>query len=106
MPARACTKFEVPAMINRRSVVSSFLILNLKILLQAGLAFAQGSDIYIYPAKGQSQAQQDKDRYECHSWAVQQTGFDPSKPQSANSQSAQQRPPSPPPVLQGAARGA
>ena len=64
------------------------------------------TDMFIYPGKGQDQAQQDKDRYECHSWAVQQTGFDPSKPQSANSHSAQQRPPSPPPVLQGAARGA
>ena len=64
------------------------------------------TDMFIYPGKGQDQAQQDKDRYECHSWAVQQTGFDPSKPQSANSQSTQQRPPSPPPVLQGAARGA
>jgi hypothetical protein len=65
------------------------------------------TDMFIYPAKGQNQAQQDKDRYECHSWAVQQTGFDPSKPQSANSQSASQRPSSsPPPVLQGAARGA
>src|ERR1700730_16830970 len=69
------------------------------------IASAQ-TDMFIYPGKGQDQAQQDKDRYECHSWAVQQTGFDPSKPQSANSQSAQQRPPRPPPVLQGAARGA
>ena len=54
------------------------------------------TDVFIYPAKGQNQAQQDKDRYECHSWAVQQTGFDPSKPQSANSQSASQRPSSSP----------
>jgi hypothetical protein len=54
------------------------------------------TDMFIYPAKGQNQAQQDKDRYECHSWAVQQTGFDPSKPQSANSQSASQRPSSSP----------
>ena len=69
-------------------------------------AMAQ-NDMFIYPAKGQSQAQQDKDRYECHSWAVQQTGFDPSRPQSANSQPAGQRSSSsPPPVLQGAARGA
>jgi hypothetical protein len=64
------------------------------------------TDMFIYPGKGQNQAQQDKDRYECHSWAVQQTGFDPSKPQSANSQPAQQRQPSSAPVLQGATRGA
>jgi hypothetical protein len=33
---------------------------------------------YVYPKKGQSVEQQDKDRYECHRWAVSQTGFDPS----------------------------
>ena len=43
---------------------------------------ADAQELYIYPSKGQSQAQQDKDRYECHTWAVQQTGFDPSKPQT------------------------
>jgi hypothetical protein len=31
----------------------------------------------IYPAKGQSQAKQNKDRQECDQWAVQQTGYDP-----------------------------
>ena len=64
------------------------------------------TDMFIYPSKGQNQAQQDKDRYECHSWAVQQTGFDPSKPQVAASSSSQQYQPSKPHVLQGAGRGA
>jgi hypothetical protein len=66
------------------------------------------TDMFIYPGKGQNQAQQDKDRYECHSWAVQQTGFDPSRPQSANSQPASQSrsSSSSAPVLQGAGRGA
>jgi OmpA family protein len=75
-------------------------------LLGIGIANAQNGDMFIYPAKGQSQAQQDKDRYECHTWAVQQTGFDPSKPQAANAQPAQQYQPSKPHVLQGAGRGA
>ncbi len=35
---------------------------------------------YVYPAKGQTAEQQQKDQYECHQWAVQQTGFDPSQP--------------------------
>jgi predicted lipid-binding transport protein (Tim44 family) len=35
---------------------------------------------YVYPAKGQTTEQQQKDQYECHEWAVQQTGFDPSQP--------------------------
>ncbi len=35
-------------------------------------------DVYVYPNKGQSEAQTDRDRYECHTWAVGQTHFDPS----------------------------
>jgi hypothetical protein len=34
-------------------------------------------DLYIYPAEGQSEQQQADDRYECHRWAVSQTGYDP-----------------------------
>ena len=33
----------------------------------------------VYPANGQSPEQLDRDRYECHTWAVQQTGVDPSR---------------------------
>jgi hypothetical protein len=36
--------------------------------------------VYFYPLKGQSPAQQDRDRYECYRWAHRQTGFDPSRP--------------------------
>src|ERR1700678_2430503 len=38
----------------------------------------QAQGLVIYPAKGQSPAQQDQDRYACHRWAVQQSGYDPS----------------------------
>ncbi len=34
-------------------------------------------ELFIYPKNGQSPDQQAKDRYECHSWAMSQTGFDP-----------------------------
>ena len=41
-----------------------------------------GSDeLFVYPKKGQSEQQQAEDRYECHSWAVQQTGFDATQSQ-------------------------
>jgi uncharacterized protein YcfJ len=33
----------------------------------------------VYPSNGQSAEQTDRDRYECHLWAVQQTGVDPSR---------------------------
>lgn len=35
---------------------------------------------FVYPAKGQSAEQQKKDEYECHQWAVKQSGVDPTKP--------------------------
>lgn len=64
---------------------------------------------FVYPAKGQSPDQQKKDESACYQWAVQQTGFDPSKPVAA--------PAAPPPPttatgttpgagVRGAARGA
>ncbi len=39
---------------------------------------------YVYPARGQSPQQQEFDRGQCYSWAVQQTGFDPANPQVAS----------------------
>jgi|MEHZ01.5.fsa_nt_MEHZ011551434.1_53 hypothetical protein len=41
----------------------------------SGLAIAQ--DLYVYPAEGQSDEQLGSDRYECHSWAAQESDFDP-----------------------------
>ena len=37
-------------------------------------------DVFVYPKNGQSQEQQSRDRYECHRWAADQTGFDPTRP--------------------------
>ncbi|MEO6185631.1 MAG: DUF6515 family protein [Steroidobacteraceae bacterium] len=38
---------------------------------------ALDDDLYIYPAKGQSEQQQSDDRYECHRWAADETHYDP-----------------------------
>jgi hypothetical protein len=38
------------------------------------------TDVYAYPLNNQGPDQQERDRYECNSWAVQQSGFDPSGP--------------------------
>jgi hypothetical protein len=40
---------------------------------------AGGDDMFVYPRNGQSPDQQAKDRYECHRWAADQTGFDPTR---------------------------
>lgn len=49
--------------------------------------------LYSYPARGQSEKQQDDDRYACHRWAVDQTGYDPTLPLGGvpESQAAQKR---------------
>jgi outer membrane lipoprotein SlyB len=55
----------------------SFIVATLSFMVMAP-AQAQ---IMIYPMKGQSNEQLSKDRYECHIWSVQQSGFDPSTAQ-------------------------
>ena len=72
----------------------------LALTLVSGPALA---DLMIYPKAKQSAEQQSKDKYECHEWAVQQTGFNPM-------QSVSTEPPPPvgrqPNAVRGAARGA
>ncbi len=74
------------------------LLLALLVTLFPGKALAE---LFIYPRMGQSQEQQDRDKFECHSWAVNQSGFDPMRRQTAST---------PPPAKEapqgGAARGA
>ena len=43
-------------------------------------SFAKSLGIYIYPAKKQTQATQDKDDADCYRWAVEQSGVDPLNP--------------------------
>jgi hypothetical protein len=73
--------------------------LGLLLALALGGAPAVGAQLYVYPNKGQSSEQQSRDRYECHLWAVQQSGYDPTQAQTAQS-------PSPPPPRGGVFRGA
>jgi hypothetical protein len=44
------------------------------------VAAGASTDLFIYPKNGQTEQQQATDRYECHAWAKQQTGFDPTQP--------------------------
>jgi hypothetical protein len=46
---------------------------------QTGGSAAGPSDLIAYPKNGQSQDQLGKDKFECHRWAVNQTGFDPTQ---------------------------
>ena len=64
---------------------------------------------FVYPAKGQSPDQQKKDEAQCHTWAVEQSKYDPAKPPQAT---AAAKPPTtatgttPGAGVRGAARGA
>jgi hypothetical protein len=51
--------------------------------LAATMVSTAGAQQYVYPAKGQSPEQQKSDEAACHTWAVQQTGFDPAQPAAA-----------------------
>ena len=71
-------------------------------VLEPNAAKAQG---YVYPSKNQSPEQQRRDDYECHAWAVQQTGVDPSRP-APNYQQSQPSGRRRGGLFRGAARGA
>ena len=49
-----------------------------------GMVAAQ--DPVVYPGKGQSKDQQEKDKFECYSWSKTQTGYDPSQQQAQAAQ--------------------
>ena len=63
--------------------------------LFVGSALAQ--DLIVYPAKGQSQDQMEKDKFECYGWAKGQTGFVPKQMPTATT--------APPPKAEGSVAG-
>lgn len=67
------------------------------------------TQVYAYPARGQSPERQDRDRYECYRWSKRQTGFDPSLAASVAPPPPPRVVPVPPPgssLIAGAATGA
>ena len=55
------------------------LTLIVSVIIFSSSAFVQ-AEPYIYPAKGQSPDQMEKDKYQCYGWGKQQTGYDPMNP--------------------------
>jgi hypothetical protein len=80
-----------------------------RLFIVALYATGVSAQSFVYPAKGQSPQVQQKDEGECHTWAVQQSKYDPTKPPQ---QTAAAKPPTtatgttPGAGLRGAARGA
>lgn len=72
-------------------------VLALFVIGLATTAYAQSSKQYVFPAKGQSAEQQQKDESACGKWATGETGYDPANPP------VYKAPPPPPPPPQGSA---
>src|ERR1700676_2580159 len=52
--------------------------------------------VFVYPASGQSAEQTERYRYECHVWAVEQPGVDPSRGDARASERVIVQPANPP----------
>jgi len=86
----------------KRMTVGLITFLSLTTLSSAS---SSANDLFIYPNKDQSPAQQERDKSECRTWATNQTGFDPMQRPTAST---------PPPtgqapqggLIRGAGRGA
>ncbi len=69
-----------------------------------GAAVAKKVGVYVFPAKGQTQEQQEKDESDCYTWAVQQSGYDPINPTEVQAQQVNQGPDGS--MVRGSAKGA
>ena len=64
-------------------------------MLVLSFPFPATAQVFIYPSRSQSPQQEQFDKGQCYSWAVQQSGFDPANPQVST----------PPPPSPGAPQG-
>ncbi len=71
--------------------MSSKLAFTLAGICLAGSATAD--ELMIFPNAGQSQDQQDQDKYACYTWAKDQSGFDPMAPPTATEPPPQEQAP-------------
>jgi Glycine-zipper domain len=80
----------------KRTIVAASAGLTLWVLAGPGQA-----EVFVYPKQGATQEQFQKDQFECHNWAQQQTGVNPSQPAAVAA-----APPAQGGAVRGAARGA
>jgi hypothetical protein len=67
-------------------------------------SFAKSLGLYVFPAKNQTQATQDKDDADCYRWAVDQSGIDPLNPPKVEAAKVDTAPDGT--AVKGAAKGA
>ncbi len=80
------------------------LIFLLSLFFTPVICLAQGDPI-VYPNNNQTKEQMEKDKFECYTWAKNETGFDPMATPTASTPPPQQQAPKGG-VVKGAARGA
>ena len=66
--------------INSRKTLSVLLAMGFTLVLFCSGSVSAQNELIIYPKKGQSKDQQDQDKYQCYTWAKEQSGFDPMAP--------------------------
>ncbi|MDR4506648.1 MAG: glycine zipper domain-containing protein [Candidatus Brocadiaceae bacterium] len=52
-------------------------MISLVVFFIAGSHVISAAELFVYPKEGQSVDQTNRDKFECHEWAKQQTGIDP-----------------------------
>ena len=77
------------------------ILLSISAFLFSYAIVSVAQDFFVYPSKGQSPEQTEKDKFECYNWAKNQTNFDPMQVPTASSP-----PPAQEPQKGGAGRGA
>ncbi len=95
-----------PACLNRRALrTATAAICAVGILVTTLLCNGATAQVMVYPARGQTPDQTQRDKGECMGWANQQTGIDPTA-QRYSAPPPPSQAPNDRPVLRGAARGA
>ena len=56
---------------------------NRRVTTYSSIVDVPSTEVYFYPNLNQSSQQQDRDRYECNRWAIQQSNYDPAQAQLA-----------------------
>lgn len=68
---------------NAISILPVFAIIAFGVPASASAQTPPATKSYVYPSKGQTAQQQQADESQCHSWAIQQSGYNPANPPTA-----------------------
>jgi hypothetical protein len=67
----------MPADEERRKMMRPLMYSSIVCVVLCWAQISPAQDFFVFPSRGQSNEQMQRERMECHAWARQQTGFDP-----------------------------